>query len=335
MPPVSVSEIADGPTKAMIEIVRACNLRCPSCPVGNGLALRWPAMPFALYQEIINVSSRTLKQLSLFNYGEPLLCPEIDRYVDYAKRSGIKRVTIHTNGLLLSEDMGVRIITAGLDRLTISIDAVDTYAYNQYRLGGDFETLLGNIRQFMMSRNRLGKALPEVEGQFIVMAHNEHQMGKFADLCGELGLDVASIKTYNARMDLTHRIKHRELQPVNPIFSRAQGQVDSANTTRSCQFCSWPRNVLAVNADGTIVPCCYDYNNWNPLGSFPGRAQEEWWNTRRRRDFVQRLEQNPFSVSLCQKCPKGMISLSKSTPRSLRGETGGKQSGIDETSKTR
>lgn len=288
----SKPQISDGPTKAMIEVARACNLRCPACPVGNGRAHSWPMMPLPMYQEII------------------------------AKNSGIEKVIMHTNGLLLSEEVGERLIDAGLDRLTISIDAVEPHAYAKYRVGGDFATLLDNIRTFMLSRQRRRSALPEVEGQFIVMSSNEHQIGRFPDLCRELGIDVVSIKTFNERMDLTGSHEYSLLKPTNPEYSRSQGNTYEVPVTRDRQMCSWPTDVLVVNADGTVVPCGYDYNNWVPLGSFsPGLQRGSWWRTRRRGEFVAQLQQNAYSIDLCQKCPQGVISLSKTRLQSTQTKT--------------
>lgn len=304
-------KVADRPTKAMIEVVRVCNLRCPTCPVGNGLAHRWPNMDFNLYTHIINEFGRSLEQLSLFNYGEPLLCKDIDRYIQYAKQIGVKKIIIHTNGLFLSMQMGRKIIDAELDQLTISIDAVDAETYLKYRIGGDFKTLISNIRQFIGIRNKIGKALPKVEGQFIVMSHNEYQVSEFLSLCRQMGIDVASIKTYNAKMDLSQNKQYDLLEPINPSMTRFRGKLDTKEVMRKLSICSWPRNVLAVNADGTVVPCGYDYNNWNPIGSFLDNVREENWHTNERYDFVERLERNPKSIALCRNCPKGTINLSK------------------------
>ena len=311
-PPTYPGKINAGPSKAMIEVVRACNLLCPSCPVGNGLARQWPNMAFDMYARIIDLCGQTLEQLSLFNYGEPLLCRDIDRYVLYAKDAGIERVIIHTNGMLLSKQMGEKIIDAGLDRLTVSVDAVDADTYVKYRIGGDFTALLTNIRQFIALREQAGKTLPQVEGQFIVMSHNEHQISDFAVLCRQLGVDVVSVKTYNANMDLKQDHRHDHFEPLNRALLRQQGYPDADNEGPRLRGCSWPRNVLVVTADGTVVPCGYDYNNWDPIGSFRETSQEEWWHTRERQELVGLLERNPLSITLCRNCTIGKVSLWKS-----------------------
>lgn len=304
--------ISAGPAKATIEVVRACNLRCPACPVGNGLARQWPIMALDTYQRIIDACSGTLEQLSLFNYGEPLLCHDIDRYVLYAKKAGIRCVILHTNGLLLSARMAENLLAAGLDRLTVSLDAVDAETYAKYRMGGDFSVLLRNIQRFVALRDGAKRRLPQIEGQFIVMAHNEYQVNSFIELCRTLRVDVASIKTCNVRMDLT-KGRHNHLEPANLTMIRHPERPEPPDLARDLRACSWPRTVLTVNADATIVPCGYDYNNWNPIGSFRCTLRDEWWDTRERRAFVDHLETAPFNIPLCRNCPRGVISILKST----------------------
>ncbi len=83
-----------------VDIVGACNLRCPSCPRGNftpsDVVQSTPdagLMTFELYKDII----RKIKedgpslnpQVHLYNWGEPLLHPEIAKFVEYTLDQGI------------------------------------------------------------------------------------------------------------------------------------------------------------------------------------------------------------------------------------------------------
>ena len=83
-----------------IDIVGACNLRCPSCPRGNfqpgDVMTEMPAsglMDFKLFKDCVQ---RAIKdgpslnpQIHLYNWGEPLVHPEIPKFIEYVKEQGV------------------------------------------------------------------------------------------------------------------------------------------------------------------------------------------------------------------------------------------------------
>jgi radical SAM protein with 4Fe4S-binding SPASM domain len=69
-------------------------------------------------------------------------------------------VHIFTNGQLLTPDRSEQLIKAGLDSLTVSVDSVVREEYRKIRIGLDYDTVMGNIREFPKVRKALGSAKP-------------------------------------------------------------------------------------------------------------------------------------------------------------------------------
>jgi radical SAM protein with 4Fe4S-binding SPASM domain len=299
------------PTKAMIEVSRACNLRCPVCPVGNGSARTYPPMPAELFRHIVDQTCTFVQELLLHNFGEPLLHPHIVSFVAYAKERGIRHVKMHTNGLLLSAEIAAGLVEAGLDKLKVSLDGVDQATYERYRKGGNFLALIENISRLREIRERLGSSRPLIQAQCIVMRHNEGRITEFEALAKRIGADQVKFKTFNAL--LSGEKGFSEGRSMIPEDSRLQRYTDgNAGTIRSrykLSRCTWPWDCLVVNADGTVVPCCYDFNADHRIGSVRDEPFRSWWSTPERRAFRRILRSAPQSISLCSRCPVGIPDL--------------------------
>lgn len=299
------------PMKAMVEVIRACNLRCPLCPVGNGQAEHYANMSPKLFQKIVSALAPTVSLISLYNYGEPLLHPEIATLVRIAHHAGIERVDITSNGTILPQGVEDALVAAGLDSIRISVDGATQNSYAQYRVGGDLARIWVHIDRIRNARERVGSQTPFIEAQFVVNRHNEHEMEQFRGLCREHGVDRVRFKTFNALMTGTSLAgAGREFLPTDSRLSRYTDQETlTIRDHYKLSTCSWPWQRIVVNADGAIVPCCYDFNGRHRLGLFSQGAETEWWETAARRDFRERLRANPLDIDICSICPIGIPSL--------------------------
>lgn len=299
------------PSKAMIEISRACNLKCPVCPVGNGSARVYPPMAFELFRHIIDETKAFIKELLVHNFGEPLLHPKVVECVAYAKKRGVREIKMHTNGLLLTPEISAGLVNAGLDKLKISLDGVDQATYEKYRRGGDFNKLIHNISRLREIRDRLGAGRPIIQAQCIVMRHNEGQIIEFKDLALRIGADKVKFKTFNAMLS-GENLSDEGLSMI-PEDSRLRRYADSSATEIRREYmlsqCKWPWDSLVVNADGAIVPCCYDFNADYRLGVVTYDPFLSWWNTPERFAFREKLSTAPGSIPICARCPMGIPDM--------------------------
>src|SRR5262245_18902673 len=76
----------------LIDVAGACNLRCPSCPVGNTGTINPKGLVDAdIFRRIIEKAARDYEvfQVSLFNWGEPLLYPQLPELVSIVRSHGL------------------------------------------------------------------------------------------------------------------------------------------------------------------------------------------------------------------------------------------------------
>lgn len=125
----------------VIPITNACNLRCPIC-FGYNRADKPYFMPAQEFARQIDFLLEATDGVDLINItgGEPTLHPDLLRILEIAKRPGIGRVTLNSNGLLIGRrpelakalaDMGIYVVLS-LDTLqserSVRIHGVDLVA---------------------------------------------------------------------------------------------------------------------------------------------------------------------------------------------------------------
>src|ERR1043166_6885526 len=76
-----------------IDVIEGCNLRCPSCPVGNSREAQRPhgRMSVEMFDAIMDKVKRetpNVQYIGLFSWTEPLLHPELSRIVSSVKAHG-------------------------------------------------------------------------------------------------------------------------------------------------------------------------------------------------------------------------------------------------------
>jgi len=142
------------PIFANIEITTRCNLRCVYCArtAGNRAVEDMSLETFSRVLELLPHAYR----ITLVGLGEPLLHPQVVACVAMAKARG-RRVALATNALLLTPELSERLLEAGLDGISFSLDAPTPELADQVRAGTTLERALANIRAF----NALAQERPD------------------------------------------------------------------------------------------------------------------------------------------------------------------------------
>ena len=117
-----------------ISVTDRCNLRCPYCMPREVFGPEFPFLErdeLLSFEEIATVvrvaAAHGVTKLRLTG-GEPLLRRDLDRLVEMLARvPGVSDIALTTNGLLLAR-YAQRLRDAGLDRVTVSLDALDKTA---------------------------------------------------------------------------------------------------------------------------------------------------------------------------------------------------------------
>lgn len=243
-----------------IEPTNKCNLRCVFCECGQN-ALRRPTglMRFEDFKTALHKFPKGLAVLYLNSWGESLLHPEIYDMIEYA-RAWSNHITIDTNGNHMDPEAVVR---SGLHHIVFSVDGLTQESYERLRRGGNLEKVINNIRSVAEWKKRMNSPHPRVTFKFIVMKHNEAQIGPAETLSRELGADEFTLSMFTARSTADQMIG---FLPTEERYSRyvrsdmEKGIVRVKYKTHS-NLCSWQWSGMTVYWDGSVYPCCkYPYN---------------------------------------------------------------------------
>ncbi|MDD5255896.1 MAG: radical SAM protein, partial [Candidatus Omnitrophica bacterium] len=141
------------PSTLIVEPGAACSLRCCFCPQSkNDFNFSRELLSMENFQRITGHFEPYLDTLMLFNWGEPLMNPDIARMVACASAKGIHTV-IHSHFNSLDAPLAEALIRGGLFEITASIDGTSQESYAAYRRGGSFERAIANVRLLLEKKN--------------------------------------------------------------------------------------------------------------------------------------------------------------------------------------
>ncbi len=102
-----------------IEVSGICDNGCSYCPYPNSKRKKG-IMSFSTFKRTMDlVRKLNQNRICLHNFGEPLLHPDIVKYVEYARKY-VDNVVFSTNGVSLTRKMAESLKDAGLTELYLS-----------------------------------------------------------------------------------------------------------------------------------------------------------------------------------------------------------------------
>jgi MoaA/NifB/PqqE/SkfB family radical SAM enzyme len=190
------------PLEIGVEVINICNLRCIMCPYEEMVTRKTRPqgkMSDPLFKKIIDEVAPFAELIYLHGLGEPLLHPKIFEFIKYAKKKGL-RVGISTNAMLLDKTKSRKLLDSGIDYVILAMDGATKEIYEKIRVGGKFEQVEQNIRQFLQLKKER-KRKPFTVIQFITMAENEKEVDLFSKKWQRKGANVVRIKPKIALKD--------------------------------------------------------------------------------------------------------------------------------------
>lgn len=261
-----------------IDTTNICQLKCPLCHTGLGTIHRDKGtMHFDLFTKTIDQIKDYCVWLTLYSWGEPFLNRRIHEFVAYAHHKKIATIISTNLNKPLTPEMAENTIRSGLDVMIISMDGITQEVYQIYRVGGQLDRILDNIKLLVQKKRELGYTTPHLEWQFIVMQQNEHQIDDARQLAGQLGVDSLVFK----KVDFPHGMNdpkeaERWLPRDHPEYHRE----DPFNKPfrEDGQRCWRLWRSAVVNWDGGFAPCCYLTDKVEDFGDASVNTVEEIWN---------------------------------------------------------
>lgn len=162
------------------EVTRSCNLACVHCRASslnrsyeNELSTQ---ESFDFLDEIGTFASPII----ILTGGEPLLRPDIFQIAAYGNQKGF-RMTMAVNGTLLTADTAQKMLAAGIQRISVSIDGATAASHDAFRqVAGAFD---GALRGLADAR----RAGLEFQINTSITQTNLHELPAIQELAVELG----------------------------------------------------------------------------------------------------------------------------------------------------
>lgn len=229
----------------------SCNLKCGYClhslPAGEKpRGFRNSLMPFEIFTKCIEDATRfpeQLKVLILAGWGEPLLHPRIAEMVAFAKEKRVAgRIEIVSNGVLLTPQLSDRLVAAGLDRLRISVQGIDSERCGQVAgVPLDFDSLVQNVGYFHAHRDKCRLFVKTVDTAVASPEDAAFFRGTFEGICDEIAIEQV--------IPVTEGIDHSK-------FGTDLNKRHCGGDASEVKVCPFPFYLSVVHPDGSYGPCC-------------------------------------------------------------------------------
>jgi MoaA/NifB/PqqE/SkfB family radical SAM enzyme len=268
-----------------IDPCNVCNLRCPLCPTGNGTLDRSKGMlKFKDYEVILEKIAPYAVEVSLHNWGEPLLNKQIFEIINATSERGIA-TNMSSNLSIEKDDLGQQLVESGLEYLIVSLDGVTQDVYEQYRVRGEIDLVFHNLRSIIEAKKRLKSKTPKIEWQFLVFKHNEHQMETAQAMADEFGVDRFRFRSpgfplgdYKLKGKPDQEAAEDKWMPTNPAYWELHpGQLRKEGYLWD-EPCYYLYRSMTVNPGGGVAACCIVYKERQDFGNLVNDDLATIWN---------------------------------------------------------
>ena len=145
------------PPLLQIEISSRCNYRCIFCyqtddTFSNKNSEHMGFMEMATFKRIIDESVGNIPYITFASRGEPTMHPQFTEMLEYCKGKFLD-IKINTNASLLTPKKSTAILDI-CDTVVFSIDTPDRDNYPKFRVNGDFDRTMSNIKEFNSLRKK-------------------------------------------------------------------------------------------------------------------------------------------------------------------------------------
>src|SRR3989339_530822 len=263
------------PYEIVIEPTNICQLKCPLCFTGTGSAGREKGfMGLAAFQKMIDTLGPYAFHVYLHLWGESFLHRDLNRFIQYSPNANLSTTVSSNLSFQLEERRAKDIIRSGLDVLVVGLDGVTAEVYNRYRVGGNFDQVIVNIKLFARLKKELGSKTPYIKWHFIVTRQNSHQVEAAKELSKELGTDSIVFASVFLRDPIDNATKEKWL----PVDKHLGNQKVFDKPNELIGGCWWLWRGVVVNWDGAISPCCTIADKTTDFALFDQDFKRVWNN---------------------------------------------------------
>jgi len=293
----------DVPLSINIEATNMCNFKCRYCLHSISEVKRKfrDILPLETFEKLTNELSKTHTTINTITFtgaGEPLLHKYLSTMIQLSKKVA-EKVSIITNGVLLTPEKSMELINSGVDYIRISLQGIDSQEY--YKNSGvniDFETFIANIKYLFDHKQQC-----EIHLKFPVIAGEAINKSKIYSIFNNL-CDAISFQ------NIVHLFDKVEFTKSKAVHDKT---IFNEEMTTKVIVCPQPFYTLQILANGGIAPCCHlEASNSLLLGDIEHNNILDIWHGEKMRNIRNaHLINKKKKYPICQGCKYLKYTINK------------------------
>ncbi len=284
----------DSPYLMQISCSDFCNFKCKYCFQSRGMdALRrdhfTPGMmtleTFKRLAGQVRTFPTRVKAFRFTGFGEPLMNKDLPKMIEYAKHNDIaEKVTMFTNGSLLTPQLNQKLIKSGLDEIMLSIEGLTSEKY--FEITGkhiDYDQLLENISHLYKIKGECKIFVKIID----VGLTDQDIFHTIFDPISDLAFVEYASNAYS-NVEFTKEIEE------NYIGEKPDKKVD---------VCHLPFYYMYINWNGDVSSCHLDYTKSICFGNINEDRIIDIWNGKEMNEFrLMQLKKERYTHPVCRNC---------------------------------
>lgn len=316
------SRYTSAPIYMTLGITSGCNYRCKHCGNNSTAPKESDLKDEEIYKLLDEMIELNLLKIN-FTGGEPTTNPHLIEYIRYVKGK-IPRITMTTNGSLITDEFAKRLKDAGLNMAKISIDGLSDF-HNRFRnFENAYEKAIAAIKNFQKHgievrvQTTLTKdntkdllVLMEVLSDLKISHQTIVPVCPIGRADREMMLDKESYKNfiYDMHLKVKNLIEKGTMTnfQIRPVFGARElfeGLRNTSFETLSMKYsCEALQNTMEIEPNGDVVPCSFLSL---PIGNVRDKSLLEIWKAAEANKLRGLFENNKNNEN-CLNCSKSEL----------------------------
>lgn len=288
------------PLRVDIDPCDRCNFRCEFCFQDHTDSFHGRIMSLETFNKVVSQLKEfdePINIIHLYGFGEPLINPKIASFVKILHDENVaKEVAIITNASLLSHELTDALISAGLNKIEISINGLTDEDYLRIvKAKVHFESIYENVKYLYANRKQCHVHV-KICGDCFSEAEQKRFVELFADCADTINIDHMA----NLWPGITVADSDSNLYEMQEAFHTGKDMI--------CGICFYH---LEVHSGGEVSPCYVDWKyRQENLGNIHETTLKKIWDSERRKAILLGfLKKEPVPYSICNCCEKKCVTV--------------------------
>ena len=286
------------PGVVQVQTINRCNAACAMCPYPYTVHLEpRELMDDALYSKIAAecAAEPELHDFVPMAQNEPLLDPKLEARIAEFKAAARphQMVELVTNGSALTPARFDRLARAGLDLLSVSVNADSAQTYGQVMAGLSWPRLLANLEALAAAR----PATVNLYLRFVKQRANTHEFGRFARRWRRLGFNLMVYDMNNRAGSVRG---YTTLATAKAALTRRLRRWVGRRLFRACPYAF---GVMTVLQNGDVPLCGNDWRRLEIIGNARRSTLRAIYNSPRMQEVRALMREGRYEeIAPCREC---------------------------------